>query len=173
MYSLLSLLNCIATGNEFFLKATGISRPGVKGLTIFSLVKPEKLSNLFEIVAKALRKDPVPIATGSADSTTPESDSKLNYDSMTLPCIEFPANREQSNSDETVNPLHVTVTLMGDEDPRKRLFHCVFTDCPGSDEGALGSITPELLARLFTRRGRSELSASRTSEKAAKKARTS
>lgn len=173
-----TLLHCITTGNEFFLKATGISRPGVQGLTIFSLVKPEKLSNLFEIVAKALRKDPPPIAAGSADSTSefssaPASDPKLNYDSMTLPCIEFPANRERSNSDAAVNPLHVTVTLMADEDPRKRLFHCVFTDCSGSDDGALGSITPELLARLFIRHRGSKLSASRKSEKAAKKARTS
>lgn len=37
---------------------------------------------------------------------------------------------------------------MADEDPRKRCFHCVFTDCPGTN-GALGSITPELLAMLF------------------------
>lgn len=34
---------------------------------------------------------------------------------------------------------------MGDEDPRKRCFHCVLTDCPVTN-GGLGSITPELLA---------------------------
>lgn len=38
---------------------------------------------------------------------------------------------------------------MYDEDPRKRLFHCVFTDCPGTN-GALGSVTPDLLSTLFT-----------------------
>ena len=38
---------------------------------------------------------------------------------------------------------------MADKDPRKRCFHCVFTNCPGTN-GALGSITPELLASLFT-----------------------
>jgi hypothetical protein len=37
---------------------------------------------------------------------------------------------------------------MNDKDPRKRCFHCVFTNCPGTN-GALGSITPELLASLF------------------------
>jgi hypothetical protein len=37
---------------------------------------------------------------------------------------------------------------MADEDPRKRCFHCVFTDCPGTN-GTLGFITPELLALLF------------------------
>lgn len=38
---------------------------------------------------------------------------------------------------------------MTDKDPRKRCFHCVFTNCPGT-EGALGSITPELLGSLFS-----------------------
>jgi hypothetical protein len=49
---------------------------------------------------------------------------------------------------------------MADEDPRKRLFHCVFTDCPGTN-GALGSITPELLALLFTRHRKIDPSAPR------------
>ena len=38
---------------------------------------------------------------------------------------------------------------MDDEDPNKRCFHCVFTNCKGTD-GALGLITPELLEALFT-----------------------
>lgn len=37
---------------------------------------------------------------------------------------------------------------MADKDPRKRCFHCVFTNCPGTN-GALGIITPDLLAELF------------------------
>ena len=48
------------------------------------------------------------------------------------------------------------VTLMTDKDPRKRLFHCVFTDCPTSN-GSLGSITPELLSLLFVRHGKSDI----------------
>ena len=38
---------------------------------------------------------------------------------------------------------------MTDKDPRKRCFHCTFTNCPGTN-GALGSITPDLLTALFT-----------------------
>jgi hypothetical protein len=38
---------------------------------------------------------------------------------------------------------------MDDEDPNKRCFHCVFTNCKGTD-GALGLITPELFEALFT-----------------------
>jgi hypothetical protein len=38
---------------------------------------------------------------------------------------------------------------MTDQDPRKRCFHCTFTNCPGTD-GALGTITPDLLVALFT-----------------------
>ena len=97
------------------MKATGITRGGVRGLTIFSLVKPEKLSNLFEIVAKALRKDPEPASSGSSE---PNSDSssgivggpKWSYDTMTLPCIDFPASRERSSAGDTANPLYVTVS---------------------------------------------------------------
>lgn len=37
---------------------------------------------------------------------------------------------------------------MPDEDAHKRCFHCVFTDCKGTD-GKMGFITPELLAELF------------------------
>lgn len=148
----------IIAHNDLFLKATSFSRSSVRGLTIFSLVKQEKLSNLFEIVAKALRKDPpLPAISNDADGSA----SKWKYDTMTLPCVAFPSSREKSKAGEPANPLYITVTLMADEDPRKRLFHCVFTDCPGTD-GALGSVTPELLTKLFTR---SQKSDSRKSEK--------
>lgn len=38
---------------------------------------------------------------------------------------------------------------MSDKDPRRRCFHCVFTNSKGTN-GALGIITPELLASLFS-----------------------
>lgn len=166
----------------------------MKGLTIFSLVKQEKLSHLFEIVAKALRRDAAEASSaGTNTSEPPDSSSvstesrKWDYAAMTLPCIDFPSSREQAAGKGLVNPLYITVstlrnftsalkscclmmlsflvqvTLMGDEDPRKRLFHCVFTDCPGTN-GSLGSITPELLAMLFTRQRKPEIE-SRRSEK--------
>ena len=47
-------------------------------------------------------------------------------------------------------PLYMTVTLMSDDDPCKRCFHCVLTDTPATSSGALGTVTPELLAMLFT-----------------------
>merc|ERR1712014_80369 len=77
----------------------------------------------------------------------------LNYTAMTLPCIDFPAMKKrnqaaiESNS-VVIPPLHVTVTLMSDKDPRRRCFHCVFTNSKGTN-GSLGIITPELLASLF------------------------
>jgi PAS domain-containing protein len=133
----------IVTWNECFIKATGLRKSEVERMTIFSLVKPDKLSNFFEIVAAALRPD-------DEDDEPPETD---DYAAMTLPCIDFPAamkNRRKSGERSHHNdPLHVTVTLMADKDPRKRCFHCVFTNCPGT-KGALGSITPELLSSLFT-----------------------
>ena len=38
---------------------------------------------------------------------------------------------------------------MSDKDPRRRCFHCVFTNSKGTN-GSLGIITPELLASLFS-----------------------
>lgn len=38
---------------------------------------------------------------------------------------------------------------MADKDPKKRCFHCVFTNSKGTN-GSLGIITPELLASLFS-----------------------
>merc|ERR1712014_401125 len=76
----------------------------------------------------------------------------LGYTAMTLPCIDFPAMRKRNQAAAESNsinipPLHVTVTLMADDDPRRRCFHCVFTNSKGTN-GSLGIITPELLASL-------------------------
>jgi hypothetical protein len=77
----------------------------------------------------------------------------LDYTTITLPCVDFPAmkkrNQAISDTDSLIDPLTITVTLMEDKDPRKRCFHCVFTNCRGTN-GALGSITPELLTSLFS-----------------------
>lgn len=141
-------------------------------MTIFSLVRPEKLSNFFEIVAAALRTDAEDNCKGAVSKTSaltygdgekegsassghenkiPDSNERQwDYAAMTLPCIDFPTMKKRQASEPTkhTDPLFVTVTLMADEDPKKRCFHCVFTDCSGTN-GALGSITPELLALLF------------------------
>ena len=39
--------------------------------------------------------------------------------------------------------------LITDPNPRKRCFHCTFTDCPGTN-GTLGIVTPDLLAALYS-----------------------
>jgi hypothetical protein len=109
----------IIAWNDFFLKATGFSKAGVKGLTIFSLVKQEKLSNLFEIVAKALRS-PQKEASESSSSTSEPADSssdvvkskKWDYAGMTLPCIDFPSSKERPSGKGLVNPLYITVSKL-------------------------------------------------------------
>jgi hypothetical protein len=116
-----------ATGNKFFLKATGLKPEEIECMTIFSLVKPDKLSNLFEIVATALRgegeqnndatmtngetsgqTDGEP--TSSADDATPPS-RQWNYAAMTLPCVTFPATklRRQTASESKSSELFMTV----------------------------------------------------------------
>jgi len=106
----------VCLGNDFFLKATGISKSGVKGLTIFSLVKQEKLSNLFEIVAKALRNDSASDTSGCSEGESEKSShrslgSKWDYATMTLPCIDFPSGKERSTGRKIcTNPLYITVS---------------------------------------------------------------
>jgi len=155
----------IVTWNKCFLKATGIRRSDVERMTIFSLVRPEMLSNFFEIVAHALKPQSSKNAPSQLEGTVAEvsSDEKsskegsfvatmrTNYAAMTLPCIDFPAMKKRREKDPSyhANQLYVTVTLMSDEDPRKRCFHCVFTNCPGTN-GALGIISSDLLASLFS-----------------------
>ena len=78
----------IVTYNECFIKATGYRRSEIERMTIFSLVKPDKLANFFEIVAAALRPDdeeteekkddnnnddPAKIATEESSSTNTNS----------------------------------------------------------------------------------------------------
>lgn len=135
-------------------------------MTIFSLVKPEKLASFFEIVATALKSErPVneeSIVSRSTDNEKPQSEQdketatessrSWDYTTMTLPCIKFPSMRKRcqaSGLSRPVDPLFITVTLMEDEDPHRRCFHCVFTNSRGKD-GALGSITPEFLELLFS-----------------------
>lgn len=264
----------IVTWNDCFVKASGYRKSELDRMTIFSLVRPDKLSNFFEIVAAALRSDDeanknkedqentveskgeeTPSAgvkvkmediedsnedqddderdttnantendsedtdlvdpkeeekstkddkssnerleatsskTGRDETASGEDDlvqksapeRQLDYKAITLPCIAFPALNNRNllaDNDTPIDPLNVTVsfvdffcfhifhapfrarfcspsicfyflvvkiTLMNDKDPRKRCFHCVFTNCPGTN-GALGSITPDLLASLF------------------------
>lgn len=132
-------------------------------MTIFSIVKAEKLSSLFEMVAEALRDNRVRIEkdeantddTQSSGDTTGDSSGKSSsnkgqweYAAMTLPCISFPSRKIPGTSHHP-NPLYMTMALMSDEDPRRRCFHCILTDDPGTNE-TMGFITPELMALLFS-----------------------
>ena len=99
-------------------------------LTIFSLVQQDKLANLFEMVAEALRRKPANAestsGTSSSGMTTNDSspsssdDTEANrqveeYATMTLPCASvLSARTDDSNpSGEGVkaNPLYMTVSL--------------------------------------------------------------
>jgi hypothetical protein len=156
----------IVSFNDFFLKVSGLSRKQVQRLTIFSLVKVSLLSNLFEIVAAALRSATESEEKNSnskkeeedekQDSDEPKLAPLKDYTAMTLPCVDFASifgdDRESATTPSTFAPerqLYMTVTLMTDKDVRKRCFHCAFTDSPGTG-GALGSVTPELLSALFS-----------------------
>jgi PAS domain S-box-containing protein len=144
----------VVAWNDFFLRMTGFSKRDMQHLTIFSLVQSSDLSSVFEIVAAALRNNALPAYEGTRIESSEESagDSKpsalqWDYEAKTLPCVKFRPLRE-SPGEKKPKKLNMTLTLMPDEDPRKRCFHCVFTDCTDVKKGLLGTISPELLSLL-------------------------
>ena len=168
--ALFSIINhsCVALiGNEFFLLATGLSEREAKSLSIFSIVDSGQLTDLYKFVARALAENKLPIpsaavatATDSAPSQpediskapTPNSENNEtiyieSWQAITLKCIRFASKKNKEEATHP-NPLYLTVALMSDEDRDQRCFHCIITDCPGTN-GAFGRVTPELLAMLF------------------------
>jgi len=155
-------------------------------LTIFSIVRADKLSALFEIVADALEKSSShSVASTSKESLSSEYRSEkskvrrdLNYEALTLPCISFPSRykRPLKDNEDIPIPLYMTVsvgpffkhfctdiflrfrfshhvsqvTLMFDEDPRKRCLHCIFTDNPGT-KNSIGAVSADLLALVLSK----------------------
>jgi PAS domain-containing protein len=144
----------VVAWNDFFLRVTGFSKREMEQLTIFSLVQSSDLSSVFEIVAAALRTNALPTHEDtrieSSEKKTDDTDPNAlqwDYEAMTLPCVKFRPLRE-SPGEKKPKQLNMTLTLMPDEDPRKRCFHGVFTDCAAGKKGSLGTISPELLSLL-------------------------
>lgn len=155
----------ILAWNDFFLRATGLTKEQAKRLTMFSMVQADKLSNLFEMIAQALRINASSVQAESVSGkslstgggTTEEERSRDasckagHHPTLTLPCNPFygSSKRHAVGQSHHPNPLYMTVTLMADKDPQKRCFHGVLTDCPGT-YGSIGSITPELMSKIFS-----------------------
>lgn len=152
----------IVSFNDFFLKVSGLSRKEVECLTIFSLVQTALLSNLFEIVAAALRSNDSESTDNDAGECKEDQESEgqrkmaplKDYSAITLPCVDFSTifreeySLQRPRNEKPLRQLYMTVTLMTDSDIRKRCFHCAFTDSPPLTNG-LASVTPELLSTLF------------------------
>lgn len=136
--------------NDFFLRVTGFSKQEMDHLTIFSLVQSSDLSSVFGIVAAALRTNALPPQKDKSDEAnicdTEPYHPQCDYEAVTLPCVKFRPLRE-GPGEKKPKALNMTLTLMADEDPRKRCFHGIFTDCAGKN-GLIGSISPELLSLL-------------------------
>jgi hypothetical protein len=172
------------TGNDFFLRATGLSEREAKRLTIFSIVQPSELSDLYKMVARTLAEKSVTSTnattfdTGAGDSSATNNTNEEGWQAITLKCIPFssctntktnnsiaPSTTTSLNNNNTASSvqypqqqeqqhhsLSITVALMEDMNRDQRCFHCILTDCPGTD-GKLGSVTPELFAKLFNPNG--------------------
>ena len=144
------------TGNEFFLRATGLSEREAKRLTIFSIVQPSELSNLYKMVARALAKkkdtsDNI-TAIGTIEDCPGTNTNEDEWQAITLECTPFSRNIKSpstTSSGHDSHSLSITVALMEDKNHDQRCFHCILTDCPVTN-GKSGSVTPELFARLFT-----------------------
>jgi hypothetical protein len=153
----------IVAWNDMFLKVSGLLASDIDSVTIFSLVRQTELVKLFEIVAATLRSGEMQVVAepdsnqSSRNVVAPRHRSieqkdvnATDYTAITLPCTTFhPRNINMKGTVKIPDKLlYMTVTLMTDKDPKKRCFHCVFTDLPGTN-GALGSVTPELLTFLY------------------------
>ena len=117
------------TGNEFFLKATGLTAEEVKRLTIFSLVQSRKLAKLFDIVAAALRTGSIGNSPEANEANGEGNPDPWNYSAITLPCLHL------SRPSVSRRPLFMTVRY--DECMRYlgclSCFFCVFQhDSPNS-----------------------------------------
>jgi len=115
----------IMTWNKCFLKATGLTAKQTKRLTLFSIVRIDKLCNLFEIASKTI-----------------SDEMEKDCQSVTLPCIPFPS------SSNFCNDFYMTVTFIDDEESSKRCLHCILTDSQGPKQ-SMGSVSPDLLVKLF------------------------
>lgn len=141
----------IVAYNDFFLKATGLTVAEVERLTIFGLIRSDKLSNMFEIVASALRS-----ATKESKQNEDLNEVCKNKESLstvTMPCTKFRSLPIGENGALVERQMYLTVMLMPEEDPQKRYFHCILTDRPGVD-GKIGPVTPELLSVFFQKRAK-------------------
>jgi hypothetical protein len=147
----------IVAYNDFFLKATRLNVAEVERLTIFGLVRSDKLSSMFEVVASVLRsttKDSDENDVGyELDKNNKDSGCRISRCStVTMPCTKFRSLPIGENGTLLERQMYLTFKLMSDEeDPQKRCFHCILTDRP-SVEGKAGSVTPELLSVLFQKR---------------------
>ena len=164
------LYNTTHAGNEFFLAATGLSERDAKRLTIFSIVQSSQLSNLYKMVARALAPN---IVAAAAAGVNNKSGDDEEWQAITLKCAPFTnikntatasadsarqgepgagsssENTTTATTTESQQQLYITVALMEDEKMANRCFHCILTDCPGTN-GELGIVTPELFQKLFT-----------------------
>jgi PAS domain-containing protein len=80
----------IISWNECFVKATGYRKSEIERMTIFSLVRPDKLSNFFDIVAAALRLN------GDDTDTKNESGSTESSPQSTQVSLETKYTRRES-----------------------------------------------------------------------------
>jgi len=154
----------IVVWNDFFLLVTGLNEREAKRQTIFNIVQSSELTNLYKMVARALSEAKGENAMKSAIAenspyVSQENDlsasakrvSKKNneeWQAITLKCIPFPCKKTDGESHHP-NILYITIALMADDDQQQRCFHCILSDCPGTN-GKIGIVTPELLAMLFS-----------------------
>ena len=152
-----SLNGRVVAWNDFLLSATGLGARDAGNLTVFGMVESDQLSELYAMVSKALAYRPAP--SGGGDASGPdapsggggaEDDGDTTWRSITLRCAPFRYSpksftklAEGEKKMAKPGPLYMNITLMGDEDPGKRCFHCVLTDRPG-EGGRVGGVTPGL-----------------------------
>lgn len=102
----------IVTWNNQFVTICGFTPASPpSSFTVFDLVEPKMMTDLFQVFLFALTDTDV---IGKPSNINQE----VEYQSITIPCRNF--------STMPV-PFHITLTLMYDVDPNKRCFHCILS----------------------------------------------
>lgn len=127
----------IVACNDFFFRVTGLTEKDVKKVTIFSMVRVDRLSALFELVAEALRRSnahDVSKSSSSEESSKSSSTTNMNlttqgthdrnsdsteerepsietpeFETESLPCVSFP-NVLTNEKDGHVKNLYMNVS---------------------------------------------------------------
>jgi hypothetical protein len=87
------------------------------------------------------------LSSDSDGKSAEDTSIKNNYETITLPCINFPHSLPLRQNDNGYS-IFMHITLIWDSMPSKRCLHCVFSDQVVEIKGSNGFLTSSLFYSL-------------------------